>query len=408
MDPIYGILAEWANFAVRWLHIVTGIAWIGSSFYFIALDLGLKKHDRLPRGVAGDTWQVHGGGFYHMQKYTVAPDAMPEHLTWFKWESYATWLSGFALLAIVYYHGAELYLIDRAIADLAVWQASGIGLVGLAAGWIAYDLLCRSPLGKNDVLLFVVVFAYLIALSWGFTLVFSGRGAFIHSGAVIATIMTANVFFIIIPNQKKVVASLRAGETPEAILGKQAKQRSSHNNYLTLPVLFLMLSNHYPLSFGTQFNWVIIALVMVMGVVIRHFFNTMHATERKLWWTWGVAALCFALIIWLSTFAPRFADEEAEAPSTNDAVAAVDFDDVVDIVASRCSMCHAAEPVWDGLAAAPKGIELEEDTDIRRYAGLIYHQAVRSNAMPPGNITELEPGERRQIAAWYRQVAAGQ
>jgi len=400
MEPIYAVIFEWVSLAVRWLHIVTGIAWIGSSFYFIALDLGLKHRPGLAEGVTGEAWQVHGGGFYHLQKYMVAPASMPEHLTWFKWESYMTWISGFVMLCIVYYHGAELFLIDNSVAELSPLTATAIGVAGLALGWILYDLLCRSPLGNNAVVLFIIVFAYLILMSWGFTQVFSGRGAFIHSGAVIATIMTANVFFIIIPNQKKVVAALKAGEEPAAILGKQAKQRSTHNNYFTLPVLFLMLSNHYPLTFGTQWNWLIIALVLVMGVTIRHFFNTMHATEKKLWWTWGVTALCFAAIIWLSTFRPEFADEDASAPADTSPVVA-SFDDVRDIIISRCSMCHAAEPGWDGITTAPKGIELEEDDDIRRYAGLIYHQSVRSNAMPPGNITDLEPGERRQLAAWF-------
>ena len=202
------------SFAVRWVHVITAIAWIGSSFYFIALDLGLRRREGLPEGVAGEEWQVHGGGFYHLQKYLVAPAAMPEHVTWFKWESYATWLSGFAMLAVIYYLGADLFLIDRTVLDLPSWGAILISLLSLSAGWLLYDLLCKSPLGKNSQLVFVVVFAFIVALTFCLTLVFSDRGAFVHAGAVIATIMTANVFFIIIPNQKKTVAALVAGKTP--------------------------------------------------------------------------------------------------------------------------------------------------------------------------------------------------
>ncbi len=396
-DPI---LWDWASFAVRWLHVVAAIAWIGSSFYFIALDLGLKTHERLPAGVGGDTWQVHGGGFYHMQKYLVAPDAMPEQLTWFKWESYATWLSGFALLAVVYYAGPELYLIDAEVLELEAWQAIGVSLAGLALGWIVYDVLCRV-FAANDQIAFAILFAFFIALTWGFTQVFSGRGAFVHAGAVIATIMTANVFMIIIPDQKKIVAALLAREMPEAALGKRAKQRSTHNNYLTLPVVFLMLSVHYPLAFATRWNWVIVALVLVMGVVIRHFFNTLHAGNAKPWWTWAVAAAAFGGIVWLSTFpAPEPAEREASAgPET--AVADARFEAAREIVEFRCTMCHGAEPAWEGMASAPKNVHLESAADIRRLAREIYLQAAVSRAMPPGNVSAITGEERRQLAEWY-------
>ena len=282
----YAVLWDWLSLAVRWLHVITGIAWIGSSFYFIALDLGLKKRAGLPTGVHGEEWQVHGGGFYHIQKYIVAPEAMPEHLTWFKWESYATWLSGFALLCIVYYAGADLFLIDESVMALSVPAAIGISVGSIILGWIIYDLICKSPLGDDNTRLMLLLYAILVVMALGYTQVFSGRAAFLHLGAFTATIMSANVFFIIIPNQKIVVADLRAGRTPDAKYGKIAKQRSTHNNYLTLPVLFMMISNHYPLAFATQYNWIIAALVFLMGVTIRHFFNTMHAGKGKPWWTW--------------------------------------------------------------------------------------------------------------------------
>ncbi len=271
----------WIEFAVRWLHVITAIAWIGSSFYFIALDLGLHRDRNLASGADGEEWQVHGGGFYHIQKYLVAPAQMPGDLVWFKWESYATWLSGFALLVLVYYLGAEFYLIDPSVADLAVWQAVALSLASLAFGWLAYNTLCKVFVDADQTLLMVALFGVLVAMSYFYTSVFSGRAAMLHLGAFTATIMSANVFMIIIPNQKIVVADLIAGRTPDAKYGKIAKQRSTHNNYLTLPVIFLMLSNHYPLAFATDNTWIIASLVFLMGVTIRHYFNSMHARKGR-------------------------------------------------------------------------------------------------------------------------------
>ncbi|MFN6979531.1 MAG: urate hydroxylase PuuD, partial [Gemmobacter sp.] len=295
-DP--DILHHWIEFAVRWLHVITAIAWIGSSFYFIALDLGLRRDPRPASGADGDEWQVHGGGFYHIEKYLVAPAALPEHLTWFKWESYATWLSGLALLAVTYWWGAELFLIDLTVMDLSVGAAIALSAGSLAVGWLIYDALCRSRLGENPTALMLVLFAVLVVMAWGYAQVFSGRAALLHLGAFTATIMSANVFLVIIPNQKIVVADLRAGRRPDARFGKIAKLRSTHNNYLTLPVIFLMLSNHYPLAFASPWNWLIASLVFLMGVTIRHFFNTMHARRGMPWWTWGATAALFVGIVW--------------------------------------------------------------------------------------------------------------
>ncbi|MGL4197710.1 MAG: urate hydroxylase PuuD [Allorhizobium sp.] len=406
----YAIAWEWLNFAVRWLHVVTAIAWIGSSFYFIALDLGLVKRPGLPVGAYGEEWQVHGGGFYHIQKYLVAPASMPEHLTWFKWESYATWLSGFALLAVVYYGGADLFLIDRTVLDIEPWQAIGLSLASLAVGWILYDLLCKSPLGKNTWGLMVFLYLVLIAMAWGYTQIFTGRAAFLHLGAFTATIMSANVFFIIIPNQKIVVADLIAGRTPDPKYGVIAKQRSLHNNYLTLPVIFFMLSNHYPLAFATEFNWIIAALVFLMGVTIRHWFNTTHARKGKPTWTWLVTVLIFIVIMWLSTVPKVLTGEEEQVSlSTREQtfVANGHFEAVRDVVQGRCSMCHATEPVWEGIARAPKNVKLETDGEIAAHAREIYLQAGRSHAMPPGNITDLSPEERKLLVAWYETTVQG-
>ncbi len=382
--------------AVRWLHVIAGIAWIGSSFYFIALDLSLKQRAGLPEGAGGEAWQVHGGGFYNMVKYLVAPARMPDELTWFKWEAYTTWLSGMGLLVLVYYLQAELFMIDAGVMELSPAMAVAVSIGGLALGWLVYDLLCRSPLGRSDTALALVGFVFLVALAWLFTLVFSGRGMIMQMGALIGTMMVANVFLLIIPNQKKVVADLIAGRTPEPKLGQQAKQRSLHNNYLTLPVIFTMIANHYPLAFASRWNWLILAVVLVIGAVIRHFFNVKHKTGKGPLWTWGAAALGLAAIVWLSAQPAT----EVEAAAAGE----VDFAAVENVVLSRCSMCHAAEPLWEGITVPPKGVVLETPAQIRAHARAIRMQAVVTHAMPPGNITFIEEEERRVLAAW---LAAG-
>jgi len=400
----YAVMWDWLSFAIRWLHVITGIAWIGSSFYFIALDLGLRKADDLPEGAHGEEWQVHGGGFYHVRKYLVAPAAMPDHLTWFKWESYVTWLSGFAMLAIVYYAGADLFLIDKRVADLSTWQAIAISVGSLAFGWVIYDQLCKSKFGEDNTRLMIFLFFLLVVMAWGYTQVFTGRAAFLHLGAFTATIMSGNVFFIIMPNQRIVVEDLKAGRTPDEKYGKIAKQRSTHNNYLTLPVLFLMLSNHYPLAFATEYNWIIAALVFLMGVTIRHYFNCTHARTGNPTWTWIATAILFVLAAWLSTV-PKFSDGEANAAATSarqqQFMRAAGFQQAAETVQGRCSMCHAVEPVWEGLIVAPKGVVLETQADIAKQAREIYLQAGRSHAMPPGNLTNMTKSERQVLVKWY-------
>jgi uncharacterized membrane protein len=401
----FAIFWDWLSFAARWLHVITGIAWIGSSFYFVALDLGLRQRPGLPAGAHGEEWQVHGGGFYHIQKYLVAPAELPEHLTWFKWESYATWMSGFVLLAIVYYAGADLFLIDRNVMDIPVWAGIALSAGSLALGWIVYDQLCKSPLGNHDTLLMIVLYAIVVFMAWGYTQLFTGRAAFLHLGAFTATIMSTNVFMIIIPNQKIVVADLIAGRKPDPKYGKIAKTRSTHNNYLTLPVLFLMLSNHYPLAFGTQFNWVIAALVFLIGVLIRHYFNSNHARKGNPTWTWLVAAILFVVIMWLSTVPKVLTGEPAAASAQAEKfVASAHFPAVRDTVLGRCAMCHAAEPSYEGIHHAPKGVMLETDAEIGAHAREIYLQAGRSHAMPPANVTAISPEERRLLVAWFEEA----
>ncbi|TWG99715.1 putative membrane protein [Mesorhizobium sp. J18] len=400
----FAIAWDWLSFGVRWLHVVTAIAWIGSSFYFIALDLGLRQRPGLPEGAYGEEWQVHGGGFYHVQKYLVAPAAMPEHLTWFKWESYSTWLSGFALLCIVYYGGAELYLIDRNVLDVSVPVAILISLASIGLGWIVYDLLCKSPLGKSDTGLMLVLYAVLVFMSWGYTQLFTGRAAFLHLGAFTATIMTANVFLIIIPNQKVVVADLIAGRKPDPKYGRIAKQRSLHNNYLTLPVVFLMLSNHYPLAFATEFNWIIASLIFIIGVLIRHYFNTVHARKGNPHWTWGAAAVLFITVMWLSSVPKMLTDEEKLSAAEKNLIASAHFPAVRDTVMGRCAMCHAAEPGYEGVRWPPKDVVLDTDSAIAAHAREIYLQAGRSHAMPPGNVSGITPEERALLVTWFEET----
>jgi uncharacterized membrane protein len=400
------VLEEWARLAVRWLHVTTAIAWIGSSFYFIALDLGLRRDRALASGADGEEWQVHGGGFYHIQKFLVAPASLPEHLTWFKWESYATWLSGFAMLVLVYYLGADLYLVDPSVLDLPIWAAILISLGSLSIGWLIYDALCKSPIGNDNTRLMVLLYIVLVAMAWGYTQVFSGRAALLHLGAFTATIMSANVFLIIIPNQKVVVADLRAGRAPDPKYGKIAKQRSTHNNYLTLPVLFLMLSNHYPLAFASDYNWLIASLVFLMGVTIRHYFNTHHARKGNPRWTWVATAAIFAVIVALSLLPLYSDDDNAEEAALSGAAqkfaASEHFEDVYYIVAGRCSMCHGQYPGWDGIVTAPRGVLLETEADIARHARQIFLQAGATHAMPPANVSYMEQAERDLIVAWYK------
>src|SRR5271165_4002202 len=273
---------EWGSALIRWLHVTAAIAWIGGSFFFMHLDASLRKRAGDDPALAGVSWQVHGGGFYQMSKYLLAPASLPEELIWHKWQSYWTWMSGFALLCWVYYGQSTLFLIDPAVMPLEPWQAALIGIAALALGWIVYDLLCRSPLGNNEPLLALVGFGYVVAMSWVFTQFFSGRGAVIHTGALMATMMTGNVFFVIMPNQRKSVAALLAGKTPDPKWGKTSKTRSTHNNYITLPVLFLMLSNHYPMTFANpKVIPAIVTCIIVAGALIRYFYNAWHADHAR-------------------------------------------------------------------------------------------------------------------------------
>ncbi|SMX30463.1 hypothetical protein TRP8649_04607 [Pelagimonas phthalicica] len=407
----FAILWDWIAFSIRWLHVICAMAWIGASFFFIALDLGLKQAPNMPKGAHGEEWQVHGGGFYHIQKYLVAPENMPEHLIWHKWQSYITWVSGAALLMVVYWVGGELFLLDPSKADLTLWQGILISGGSLTLGWLAYDFLCKSPLGEKPTLLMLLLFVILVVMSWGYNQIFTGRAALLHLGAFTATIMTGNVFFQIMPNQRVVVADLIAGRTPDAKYGKIAKLRSTHNNYLTLPVVFLMLANHYPLAFATEYSWIIACLVFLTGVTIRHYFNTMHATGAGPNWTWPVTVVIMLVIAWLSTYPGGDTYEESEARALSvleqSYAAAPGFEDAYDAVISNCSMCHSREPAWDGMHWAPKGVVLETEADVLRHADQIYLQAGLSHAMPPPSAVEMDMQQRLNIVSWYHAARDG-
>lgn len=393
----------WSELLARWIHVIAGVAWIGSSFYFIALDLSLRPGKALPEGANGQAWQVHGGGFYNMVKYLIAPKRMPDELTWFKWEAYGTWISGMALMALVYYGGASLYMIDYEILDINELQAIGISIFGLALGWIIYDGLCRSPLGKNDMFLAIAGFIFLVFLAWGYTQIFSARGAFMQMGVTIGTIMVANVLMVIIPGQKKVVAALLGGNSPNPIYGSRGKQRSLHNNYLTLPVIFVMIGAHYPIIFATKYSWIILALVLLIGCVIRHFFNTKHKGLPAPYWTWAVgAALTVAAIILSYAGAPKVKTDIASHGNQNTLHA-----NAIELVIERCSSCHAREPQWGGLAFAPKGVILETEQQIMQHSEAIYWQSAVSYAMPPGNVIWIDEDERAILRRWRDAISSG-
>jgi uncharacterized membrane protein len=392
---------EWLNLIVRWLHVITGIAWIGASFYFVWLDNTIRPpapdSDLAKKGVSGELWAVHGGGFYNPQKYLVAPAELPKDLHWFKWEAYSTWLSGFALLFIVYYFNAQAMMIDKQVADLTSLQAIGIGLGSLVVGWTVYDLLCRSKLGQHDLAFGAVIFLFLVASAYVLNKYLSGRAGYIHVGAMIGTMMVANVLMLIIPGQRKMVAAMMAGQKPDPIHGLKAKQRSVHNNYFTLPVLFIMISNHYAMTYRHEHAWAVLAVIMAAGVLIRHFFNLRH--KGRVEWRYPVAgvALLLGLAIAIAPSAPV-----AVKPAHD---TGAQFAKVQTIMAQRCVSCHAAVPTQPGFASAPAGVMLENEAQIRQNAERIYTQSVKLKAMPIANLTNMTDDERAHIAAWFESGA---
>ena len=389
MEVFFG---EWLNLLIRWAHLVVGIGWIGTSFYFMGLDYSLSKRGRMNPGVLGTAWQVHGGGFYHVEKYTVAPPALPEVLHWFKWEAYLTWVTGFGLLIVQYYFHADAFLIDPGVMPLEPWQAIAISIGSLAVGWFIYDGLCRTKVGENTTLLALSVFALILIASVLYTKVFSGRGAFIHVGALIGTVMAVNVFGVIVPNQKKMIAQMIAGQTPDPRYGEIGKQRSTHNNYLTLPVLLMMVSQHYPFLFTHPQSWLIVALIIVIGALVRHMLNQIEAAGDwdSYGWVLPVAAMALITAIYVTAPTPRVV---TAGPAVTDMQA-------LTIAAKHCVMCHSRNPSHPAFKEAPKNVILDNAQEMRRYAQQIYMQTVQNRAMPLGNQTGMTEDERDALGRW--------
>lgn len=391
-------LMDWLNMVGRWIHLIVGIAWIGSSFYFVWQDNSLEAtaDDPERKRLHGEIWMVHGGGFYHAKKYKVAPPGLPEHLHWFKWEAYSTWLSGMALLVIVYYLTGAAAMLPPG-SGLGWGGGVAVGLASLAGGWLAYDLMCRSPLGRDDRLLAVGVVVLVTVLTVVLTQVLAGRAAFLHVGATLGTIMVGNVFFVIIPNQRRMVAAMRKGEVPDPVWGLKGKQRSVHNTYFTLPVLFLMISNHYPALYGHPYSWALLLAIGAVGALVRHAFVLRHGGRMRPWMLPAAGAALVAVMVATAATrslapAPAVAETSAEA----DPLAPV----ALAIVEARCTACHAAAPTFEGFDAPPKGIVLETAADLRQWSGPVLEQAVRSEAMPLGNVTTMQPEERALLGRW--------
>ena len=378
MDADY--LRDLADLAFRLLHVVAGIAWIGASFYFIRLDLGLRAPAEPKEGVAGEYWGVHGGGFYHSQKYKVAPPKLPEHLHWFKWEAYTTWLSGFALLVVLYWLDADTRLIDPTVADLEPWQAAALSAAGLALAWVVYDLACRLLI--EDRLVAVAVAALVIVSAFAAGELFAARASYLQVGAMLGTIMAANVFVVIIPAHRELVRAKQEGREPNPLPGLRAKQRSVHNNYLTLPVVFTMLAGHFPIAFGSDHAWLVLLAIFAIVAAIRHFFNRWHTGKRD-WWILaaaGVAAAALAVVL-----APE--DDVALLDPVSDETARA-------IVAERCQTCHSG-------ASAPLGVQLETVAQMEQHSDAIA-RLVEAKVMPPGNATGITDEERVELVAWAK------
>jgi uncharacterized membrane protein len=387
---VEAFVLEWLNLLLRWAHVIVGIAWIGASFYFIWLDNHLEP--AADPKLAGELWAVHGGGFYRAEKFRLAPPKLPTTLHWFKWEAYWTWITGFALLVAMYYVNAALFLIDPQVMPLSNGAAIAIGIGSLIAGLAIYEGLCRSPLGKNDVLLSAILLLVLALAAWALTQVFSGRGAFIHYGAILGTIMVANVLHIIIPGQRRMVEAMKEGRDPDPEDAFMGRQRSVHNTYFTLPVVFTMISNHYAMTFGHRWAWLVLVALTIAGALVRVWFVMRHKGHAPAWvWVLGMLFVVAAAAL----IAPTRPKEQA----------AVDYSEVKKVIDTRCVSCHAERPSFPGLTEAPKGVKLETPERIRALALQIHQQTVLSRAMPPGNLTGVTEEERALLDRWYRAGA---
>lgn len=395
---------DWLNLIIRWAHIVVGIAWIGASFYFIWLDtkLNLPPRDPEDEGVKGDLWAVHGGGFYHAQKYKVVPGELPEPLHWFKWEAYATWITGFLLLIVLYYVNADIYLVDKTVADISGNMAIAISLGLIILGWLVYDLLCKS-MGDNK-LIALIGCLLVIILSWGLSQVFGGRGLYIQVGVMLGTIMTANVLMVIIPGQRELVRAKERGEEPDPAYGTRGKQRSVHNNYITLPVLFVMMSNHYPMTYGHQYNWLILIVLFIVGAVIRHYFN-LRNEGRHVPAIPVLAVITMMMLAWIIMPEKPKKYLQDDEHSVSAVIESPSFSQVQTVLKQHCNTCHSASPSHPTAPIAPNGVKFDTVEEIQQWSERIYERSVITRTMPLANLTEMTEAERELLARWFNTGA---
>lgn len=386
-------LHMWLSLLVRWSHFIVGVAWIGASFYFNWLENHLQRQNQ-PEGTAGDLWAVHGGGFYYLKKFAVAPGDLPPQLHWFKWEAYTTWLSGMALLIIVFYWNAQTYMLDPQVSGISSTTAIAIGILSLLSSWIVYDLLCCSDLSRHEGLLAGLILAWFVLLAWTLSTWLSGRAAYIHVGAAIGTIMVANVFRVIIPAQKDLVSAVMENRPPEASKGRRALQRSRHNNYFTLPVLFIMISSHYPATYNHPQNWLVLLLFSLAAVAIRHYFNIRHLPGFRAW-PLIPALLLLAGLVFVT------APKPSPVVQAGDSIRTVQTNEIFAIIEQRCTNCHATVPSFEGFATAPLGIELDSPSKLEQHAERVYQTVVVTRVMPLANLTQMTDGERTLVARWF-------
>ncbi|MFQ5523919.1 MAG: urate hydroxylase PuuD [Acidimicrobiia bacterium] len=387
-------LLDWLHLGLRWLHVIAGIVWIGTSFYFVWLNNHVRRSEQQPPGSEAELWAVHGGGFYRVLKYATPP-GLPGTLHWFKWEAYTTWLSGFSLLVLLFYFDAPVFLIDPSKADLSSLVAASIGVGVLVAGWLVYDLICKSSLLERPLAFSLISLLLVTALTAVLFQLFTGRGAYIHVGALLGTLMAGNVFFVIIPAQRELVAALEEGREPDAGLGRYAALRSLHNNYMTLPVVFMMISSHFPFTYGQDSGWLVLVGIIIAGAVIRHWFNLRAREVANAWLLPGAAVVLLALVALTLPETGAAANRE------------VTFEEGVAIIEARCAVCHSATPTQPGFTAPPKGVVFDTPELIVSQAAKIREMAVTAQIMPPGNITDITDDERAALAAWLDQYTDG-
>ncbi len=392
-------IVDWFSLIFRWLHVITGIAWIGASFYFVWLDNSLESPPKWKKdkGVKGDLWAIHGGGIYEVAKYQLAPEQMPTTLHWFKWEAYTSWLTGMMLLSIIYYFGADTYLIDKQVANLSQFQAIAIGIGFISLSWVLYEMLCASSLGKNSTVIAIILIIAAVIISYALAHLFSGRGAYIHFGAIIGTLMAGNVFRIIIPSQRALVAAIEKGQAPDPKWGIKAKLHSTHNTYLTLPLIFIMISNHYPMTYASNFNWLILIVIVAITALARQYFVLEHKKIHK---PSVLIAAAIATLILAVVIAPKPIKVAAVADADKANLAS----HAQSIIQQRCAACHSAYPTDKVFTVAPAGVLLDTPATMRQWASRIKARAVDSHDMPFMNKTQMTTAERIIIAQWLTSI----